>query len=62
MVGHSALLNRGLYLNFPGLGEEGEKLVRSAVGSANYERLVVLKNKYDPSNLFRTNLNIKPTV
>lgn len=52
----------GLYLNFPGLGEEGEKLVRSAVGSANYERLVVLKNKYDPTNLFRTNLNIKPTV
>jgi len=52
----------GLYLNFPGLGEEGERLVRSAVGNANYERLVALKNKYDPTNLFRVNLNIKPTV
>ena len=50
----------GLYLNFPGFGEEGEKLVRSAVGSANYERLAALKKKYDPTNLFRLNLNIKP--
>jgi hypothetical protein len=27
----------------------------------NYERLVVIKNKYDPGNLFRVNQNIKPT-
>jgi hypothetical protein len=52
----------GLYLNFPGLGEEGERLVRSAVGSANYEQLVALKNRYDPTNLFRVNLNIAPTA
>jgi FAD/FMN-containing dehydrogenase len=51
----------GLYLNFPGLGEEGERLVRSAVGSANFERLVKVKNRYDPTNLFRMNLNIVPT-
>lgn len=51
----------GLYVNFAGLGEEGEALVRSAYG-ANYERLVALKNKYDPTNLFRLNQNIKPTV
>ena len=28
----------------------------------NYERLVQVKNKYDPTNLFRLNANIKPTV
>ncbi len=28
----------------------------------NYPRLVELKNKYDPTNLFRLNANIKPTV
>jgi hypothetical protein len=51
----------GLYVNFAGLGEEGDALVRSAYG-ANYARLVALKNKYDPTNLFRLNQNIKPTV
>jgi FAD/FMN-containing dehydrogenase len=29
---------------------------------ANYDRLVGLKSKYDPTNLFRHNQNIKPTV
>jgi FAD/FMN-containing dehydrogenase len=28
----------------------------------NYERLVALKNKYDPGNLFRLNTNVQPTV
>ena len=28
----------------------------------NYERLVKLKNQYDPTNLFRLNANVKPTV
>jgi hypothetical protein len=51
----------GLYINFAGLGEEGEDLVRAAYGS-NYDRLVALKNKYDPTNLFHLNQNIKPTV
>lgn len=51
--------SRGLYLNFPGLGEEGERLVRSAYGP-NYDRLVALKRKSDPTNLFRLNQNIKP--
>ncbi|HNR05682.1 MAG TPA: FAD-binding oxidoreductase [Saprospiraceae bacterium] len=51
----------GMYVNFSGLGEEGETLVKSAYGN-NYERLVSVKNKYDPHNLFRLNQNIKPTV
>ena len=49
----------GLYLNFPGLGEEKEELVRAGYG-VNYDRLAALKAKYDPANLFRMNLNIPP--
>jgi FAD/FMN-containing dehydrogenase len=51
----------GLYLNFAGLGEEKEALVRAAYG-VNYERLAALKAKYDPANLFRMNLNITPAA
>jgi FAD/FMN-containing dehydrogenase len=48
------------YLNFAGLGEEGEELVRSSYGASNYERLVALKTRFDPTNLFQLNQNIKP--
>ncbi|MFC3282126.1 FAD-binding oxidoreductase [Litchfieldella rifensis] len=51
-------LEGGAYVNY--LGDEGETRVRAAYG-ANYERLVALKNKYDPANVFRFNQNIKPT-
>jgi FAD/FMN-containing dehydrogenase len=51
----------GAYLNFPGFFEEGETLIREAFGE-NHERLVQLKNRYDPTNLFRLNQNIKPTA
>ena len=47
------------YVNF--LMDEGEDPVRATYGE-NYARLVTLKNKYDPTNLFRLNQNIKPTV
>jgi FAD/FMN-containing dehydrogenase len=46
----------GAYLNFT-----PEDRVRDAYGTAKYERLVALKNRYDPDNLFRLNQNIKPT-
>jgi FAD/FMN-containing dehydrogenase len=49
----------GVYLNFPGLGEEEEALARAGYG-ANFERLAELKAKYDPDNLFRMNINIPP--
>jgi FAD/FMN-containing dehydrogenase len=49
----------GVYVNY--LGEEGEDRVKAAYGR-NYERLVALKNKYDPTNFFRRNQNIKPTA
>jgi FAD/FMN-containing dehydrogenase len=49
----------GSYLNFPGFGEEKEAMLRAAYGP-NYDRLVALKTEYDPTNLFRMNLNIPP--
>jgi hypothetical protein len=42
------------------LGEEGEQRVREAYGQ-NYERLVALKQKYDPTNFFHLNQNIAIT-
>ncbi len=51
----------GLYLNFPGFGEEKEAMLRAAYGP-NYDRLVALKTQFDPENLFRMNLNIRPTA
>jgi len=50
------------YVNHIGLEtEEGMDRIKAAFG-ANYDRLVALKNKYDPTNLFRHNQNIRPTV
>src|SRR5580658_375131 len=45
------------YSNY--LTDEGEAITHEAYG-ANYERLVALKKKYDPTNFFRMNHNIKP--
>ena len=47
------------YLNFIGIGEDGEKLIADTFG-ANYSRLREIKRKYDPDNCFRYNQNIKP--
>jgi hypothetical protein len=50
------------YVNQMGLEtEEGSRRIKAAFGM-NYDRLVGLKNKYDPTNLFRHNQNIRPTV
>jgi FAD/FMN-containing dehydrogenase len=48
----------GAYVNF--MMDEGEERVKATYGD-NYERLVAIKNKYDPDNLFRVNQNIKPS-
>jgi FAD/FMN-containing dehydrogenase len=47
----------GVYVNY--LGDEGQERVRTAYGK-KYDRLVALKNKYDPTNFFRMNQNIRP--
>jgi FAD/FMN-containing dehydrogenase len=45
-------------MNF--LGDEGQGRVKAAYGQAKYQQLVALKNKYDPTNFFQMNQNIKP--
>lgn len=47
------------YVNFPGLYEDNDRMVRGTFG-ANLDRLVALKQRYDPTNLFRLNHNIRP--
>ncbi len=48
------------YVNFT--GEATAELVRASYPPETYRRLVELKNKYDPSNLFRLNQNIAPSA
>jgi FAD/FMN-containing dehydrogenase len=55
----AALSNGRVYVNY--LEDEGDERVRAAYGP-NYDRLVTVKNKYDPANFFRLNQNIRPTV
>jgi hypothetical protein len=49
----------GVYVN--NLGEEEQDRVEEAYGD-HYNRLVSLKDTYDPTNLFRLNQNVKPTT
>jgi FAD/FMN-containing dehydrogenase len=52
----------GEYVNDLGLEiDEGNAKLRQAYG-AHYDRLVEIKNKYDPENVFHHNQNIPPTV
>jgi FAD/FMN-containing dehydrogenase len=49
-----------VYVNYT--SDEGEDLIRAAYADKTRERLVALKNKYDPTNLFCLNQNIKPNM
>jgi hypothetical protein len=48
----------GAYVNFM-MDDEVEGRIQKTYGD-NYERLVAIKRKYDPTNLFKVNQNIKP--
>jgi FAD binding domain/Berberine and berberine like len=48
----------GAYVNF--LGDEGEERIRAAYPGETWDRLVAVKRRYDPTNVFRLNQNIPP--
>ena len=48
----------GVYANF--LEDEGEDRIRAAYPPATYERLAAIKRRYDPSNVFHRNQNVRP--
>jgi FAD/FMN-containing dehydrogenase len=48
----------GTYTNFM---SQGDDRLKEAYGAEKYDRLVALKDRYDPTNLFQLNQNIKPT-
>lgn len=51
-----------VYVNYLDVEEEGR--IKGAYGTdeEKFNRLVALKNKYDPTNLFRINQNIQPSL
>src|SRR5581483_4143696 len=50
----------GAYVNF--LGVDGKDRIRDAYPGATWDRLVAIKTKYDPANVFRLNQNIAPAL
>lgn len=52
-------MSGGAYVNYLD-ADAGADAVREAYGPA-YERLIALKEKYDPQNIFRLNQNIRPS-
>ena len=48
----------GNYVNFQTADEDDDR-IRATYG-ANFDRLVAVKRKYDPDNLFRANRNVRP--
>jgi len=54
--------SEGVYMNYLGTeADEGANRILATYGPGKYDRLVALKTRYDPTNLFRMNQNIRPT-
>jgi hypothetical protein len=53
-------MGSGSYLN--GESEFTEDRIRASYGAAKYDRLVEIKGRYDPDNVFRRNANIPPAA
>ncbi len=51
--------DHGAYVNF--VNDEGPERVRDAYPGATWDRLVEIKDRYDPTNLFRRNQNVAPS-
>jgi FAD/FMN-containing dehydrogenase len=51
--------DRGVYVNYADEDESGNT---DAAYGPNYPRLVEVKNRWDPDNLFRMNMNVVPTT
>jgi hypothetical protein len=51
----------GAYVNFMS-DDEADGRLQATYGSENYARLVAVKSKYDPANLFKVNQNIPPAA
>lgn len=56
LAGHTTA---GIYLNFT--SDEGDERVRAMYGADRYAKLVALKDRYDPENVFHLNQNIRPS-
>jgi hypothetical protein len=50
--------DNGAYVNF--VGDEGESRIRAAYPGGTWDRLSAIKQRYDPTNVFRLNQNIPP--
>lgn len=56
--GTLASYDTGVYVNY---ADEDESERTGAAYGTNYERLIEVKNAWDPQNLFRLNMNVAPT-
>jgi hypothetical protein len=63
VTGFAAALRQGdsgAYVGF--LGDDGQARIRETYPGSTWDRLVAIKGRYDPTNLFRLNHNIPPVI